>query len=111
MDAKQLKLMEKRLLEKREQLLNDIGNMKADEAVRIPSKDPEEFDYEVEITRGLIETEEREIREIDDALARIADKTFGTCESCGKGISIVRLKSLPNSRLCLPCKRKEEDNW
>jgi len=109
MDAKQLKLMEKRLLEKREQLLNDIGNMKADEAVRIPSKDPEEFDYEIEITRGLIETEEREIREIDMALVRIEGKTFGICETCGKEIKPSRLKALPNARQCLPCKIKEEE--
>jgi DnaK suppressor protein len=103
-----MKSLEKMLLEKRERLSNDIGRMKADEEV-IPSKDPEDLDYEAEITRGLIEMEEREIREIDDALARIEDKTFGICESCGKGIKPVRLKSLPNSRLCLPCKRKEEE--
>jgi DnaK suppressor protein len=109
MDAKQLKMLEKRLLEKREQLFNDIGRMKADEVIRIPSKDPEEFDYEVEITRGLIETEEREIQEIDRALARIEGKTFGICESCGKEIKPSRIKALPSARQCLPCKIKEEE--
>lgn len=109
MDAKQLKLLEKRLLDKREHLSSDIKRMQSDLALKIPSKDPEEFDYEIEITRGLIETEEREIHEIDRALARIEDKTFGICESCGKEIKPSRLKALPSARQCLPCKIKEEE--
>lgn len=109
MDAKQLKLLEKMLLEKRERLSNDIKRMQSDIALKVPSKDPEEFDYEVEITHGLIEMEEREIQEINLALARIEDKTFGICGSCGKGIKPSRLKDLPSARLCLPCKIKEEE--
>ncbi len=46
---------------------------------------------------------ERELVEIDAALARIADGTFGTCEVCGGAIGRDRLRALPEVRRCLSC--------
>ncbi len=37
------------------------------------------------------------------ALERVADGTYGTCESCGKSIPIERLEVLPYSTLCVEC--------
>ncbi len=45
----------------------------------------------------------RELREIDAALARIADGTYGTCERCGGAIGRDRLRALPEVRRCLHC--------
>jgi hypothetical protein len=45
----------------------------------------------------------RELGEIDAALARIADGTYGTCESCGGAIGRDRLRALPEIRLCVRC--------
>lgn len=45
----------------------------------------------------------REIVEIDAALARIADGTYGTCEICGGAIGRDRLRALPEVRRCLAC--------
>ena len=66
--------------------------------------------YEQEITLGLIEAEEREIREIDAALERIEEGDFGTCEACSAEIKPARLKAIPNARLCIECKRLEEED-
>ena len=44
------------------------------------------------------------VEEIDDALARIADKTYGYCERCFQPIPKPRLRALPYARLCVACK-------
>ncbi len=45
----------------------------------------------------------RELVEIDAALARIADGTYGTCEACGGAIGRDRLRALPEVRRCVTC--------
>lgn len=64
--------------------------------------------FEHEFTLGLIENEEEEIREIDEALERLDKGTFGICETCEKPIPKSRLKIIPYARLCIECKRDEE---
>jgi RNA polymerase-binding transcription factor DksA len=51
----------------------------------------------------LIERGLEEIKEINMALERMADGTFGICEICGKRIQSKRLKALPAARLCREC--------
>jgi DnaK suppressor protein len=48
------------------------------------------------------------ITEIDNALERIANGTYGKCERCGKPIPLKRLEARPFSTLCLEDKAKEE---
>jgi RNA polymerase-binding transcription factor DksA len=45
----------------------------------------------------------RELGELDDAAARIADGTYGVCISCGTAIPIGRLRLRPAATLCVPC--------
>jgi DnaK suppressor protein len=44
------------------------------------------------------------VEEIDDALARVKDKTYGYCERCFQPIPKPRLRALPYARLCVACK-------
>jgi RNA polymerase-binding transcription factor DksA len=44
------------------------------------------------------------VEEIDDALKRIEDKTYGYCERCFQPIPKPRLRALPYARLCVACK-------
>ncbi len=44
------------------------------------------------------------VEEIDDAMARIGDKTYGYCERCFQPIPKPRLRALPYARLCVACK-------
>jgi len=44
-----------------------------------------------------------ELSEIDAALARIADGTYGACEVCGGAIGRDRLRALPEIRRCVGC--------
>ncbi|MGH3276503.1 MAG: TraR/DksA family transcriptional regulator [Streptosporangiaceae bacterium] len=44
----------------------------------------------------------------EHALARIADSSYGTCESCGQAIGKARLQAFPRAVLCVTCKQREE---
>lgn len=63
--------------------------------------------YDREMATTLLETELRHLAEVDAALARIEDGTFGTCASCGAAIG-ERLEVRPWAHLCKDCKEKEE---
>ncbi len=65
--------------------------------------------YDRDLTIGLIQNGEEELRAIDDALERIGNKTFGSCEECEKKISKARLTALPYVKNCIECQREEEE--
>jgi RNA polymerase-binding protein DksA len=61
-----------------------------------------------EIDYTLEENSEHVLGEIDAALKRLDDGTFGTCTNCGKEIETERLEYLPYATLCIDCKRQQE---
>ncbi|HZZ78527.1 MAG TPA: TraR/DksA C4-type zinc finger protein [Gemmataceae bacterium] len=52
---------------------------------------------------GLAENEAYLRQEIDEALRRLEDGTYGTCEACHKDINPSRLDAVPYSRWCIQC--------
>ncbi len=48
------------------------------------------------------------LTQVEEALARIDDGTYGICENCGLSIHPARLRAIPYARLCIDCKAKEE---
>jgi DnaK suppressor protein len=48
------------------------------------------------------------IDQIDLALAKIEDGTYGECEDCGDHIAFERLEALPFATLCVECKKRRE---
>jgi len=65
--------------------------------------------FEQDFTIGLIENSETTMREIDAALQRIEDRTYGVCVEHGEPIGKNRLKALPWAKLCIECQRKLEE--
>lgn len=61
-----------------------------------------------ELDYSLEENSAHVLREIDGALGRIDNGTFGTCTRCGKPIGEERLEAMPYVTLCIECKRLEE---
>ena len=61
-----------------------------------------------EIHSRLAEAESRELAEIEDALERIRQGTYGHCARCAGKISAARLKAIPYATLCIDCRRKSE---
>ena len=49
------------------------------------------------------------LADVDRALAKIADGTYGVCDTCGQEIACERLDVVPWARHCLACKRVQED--
>ncbi|KQC10335.1 MAG: hypothetical protein APR54_00065 [Candidatus Cloacimonas sp. SDB] len=58
----------------------------------------------------ILNKELEKIKEINSALRRIYDKSYGICEICGCYIPENRLKIVPYARFCIECKSKEEKN-
>ena len=106
------------LLEERKRILAAIENLH-DESPRageeaavetwiddhLAESASETLDREIDST--LEENSEHVLAEIDRALARIDEGTFGKCVTCGQEIAVERLEALPHTSQCIDCKRKE----
>jgi DnaK suppressor protein len=64
--------------------------------------------YDREFSLGLASNDRQSLYELDDALKRIEEGTFGVCEECKTVLTKARLKALPYARLCLSCQQKRE---
>jgi DnaK suppressor protein len=56
----------------------------------------------------LNQTDSKLWRAIEDALTRIQQERFGTCEECGQPISKARLEAVPWARHCKDCKEQQD---
>jgi DnaK suppressor protein len=63
-----------------------------------------EREHELALTHNAREL----LRQNEQALARIAEGTYGTCDSCGEPIGKARLQAFPRATLCVSCKQREE---
>jgi DnaK suppressor protein len=61
-----------------------------------------------ELDGGLEENAEHLLAEVNGALARLDDGTYGTCTACGAQIPDERLEAVPWASLCLDDKRRQE---
>ena len=105
------------LLIKRAEVFGDIEQMEAD-ALRSSSGDlshlPQHLadqgsdSYEQSLSLDLAAADRRLIKEIDDALARIDNRTYGVCERTGKPIRKTRLQELPWARYSIEAAREME---
>jgi DnaK suppressor protein len=51
---------------------------------------------------------EKMLQQVDAALKRFDDGTYGLCIECNKPIDTARLKAIPYAELCMDCQRKRE---
>ena len=61
-----------------------------------------------EISSQLAEVESRELANIERALVRIKNGTYGECEVCNERIPLARLNALPYATSCIECQRAAE---
>lgn len=61
-----------------------------------------------EMASHLAELDSRELGQIDRALHRLKQGTYGACEGCAEKIPIGRLNALPYTTLCIECQREME---
>ena len=61
-----------------------------------------------EIASQLAELEAKELAQVERALRRLKQGTYGKCETCSCKIPVARLNALPYSTLCIKCQREME---
>jgi RNA polymerase-binding protein DksA len=64
--------------------------------------------YDRELDYTLEENAEHVLADIDAALQRIEEGTYGICTNCGRQISEERLEARPWATLCIDCQRERE---
>jgi RNA polymerase-binding protein DksA len=64
--------------------------------------------YERELSMNIVSSEQEILYQIDDALKRIDDGTFGQCQQCNEPITMSRLKAVPYASMCIKCQRAKE---
>ena len=65
-------------------------------------------DFAQEMDFALMEMKAQTLIRIDEALQRVDQGTYGTCDSCGQDITEARLSAVPFALLCLECQEREE---
>ncbi|OHB74554.1 MAG: hypothetical protein A2Z25_23825 [Planctomycetes bacterium RBG_16_55_9] len=119
--AAELRQFRQLLLEKRREILRNVTEFE-DEALKqsrvdasgdlssmpIHMADLGTDNYEQEFALGLMDSERKLLREIDEALERIEQNTYGLCEGTGQPISKARLKAQPWARYCVEYARRRE---
>ena len=109
------------LLERREQLskqIDDLEEQSLRKSQRESAGDLSGYAYHMadmgtdnynrQVNLGLVNNEQKILYEIDQALLRIKEKKFGSCQACGCRINNRRLKIVPYARLCINCKERKE---
>ncbi len=102
MTAADRRRYKKLLLDKRQELCGDVDSMES-QALRAADQDASvdhvaDFgsdNYEQTLTLGLIENNGKLLQEIDAALERIADRSYGYCVHSGEAIAKARLDAIP----------------
>jgi len=118
---KELTEFKKIILKRKEEIVDDIKQI-SDDTLKKSQKeasgdisgytyhmaDVATDNYDREFSLGLASSDRDFIYELEDALKRIEDGTFGICESCKSLIAKNRLKAVPHAKLCLKCQEKKE---
>lgn len=106
------------LLEERARVVAALHHLQGDPASTDAKTVEETYDNHLAdaatatLDRGIDSTLEENsvhvLAAIDQALRRIDEGSFGTCERCGKPIAEARLEAMPYATKCIDCKRLEE---
>jgi RNA polymerase-binding transcription factor DksA len=115
-DLKFLDEVRELLMEERAIYSEQATSLRAEADSLALEREPGDVQFDEESGEGGTVTVDRErnlalsgqaslaVEEIDDALLRIGDKTYGYCERCYQPIPKPRLRALPYARLCVACK-------
>lgn len=120
-NAKELREFKELLLKKRAELAGDVDHL-TDEVSNRKGQDSGEHssmpihmadlgtdNWEQEFTLGLLANEHERMREIDEALVRIENKTYGICLGTNQPISLDRLRTMPWAKYCIEYARAREE--
>ena len=99
-----------RLTTERENLLNKLkeNDLSIDDSETPDPVDLAVRNYSKNVMLAVSENDSRQIVLINEALERIEDEEYGTCQNCNKEINPKRLDAIPWARYCLSCQELVE---
>jgi DnaK suppressor protein len=105
-----LKQIKDRLIAERENLLNKLKetDLSIDDAETPDPVDLAVRNYSKNVMLAVSENDSRQIILINEALERIEDEEYGSCQNCEKEINPKRLDAIPWARYCLNCQELVE---
>ena len=111
----------KLILKRKQEILDDIKHISDDTLKKSPKEasgdisgytyhmaDVATDTYDREFSLSLASNERDLLYELEDALKKIEEGTFGICEECKILITRIRLKAVPYARLCVKCQERKE---
>ncbi len=118
---KELKVYRELLLKQKERIVDGIKHI-AEDTLKKSQKDAAgdmsgytlhmadvaTDSYDREFSLGLASNDREILFQINDALKKVEDGSYGACQQCAKPIARTRLKALPFARLCLKCQEGRE---
>ncbi len=113
MDQGKIEHYRKMLLQMRMDLTSELqrvseGAKNRDEVETMDSVDLADSSYTADFSLSRVEAINSQIREIDEAILRIREGSYGVCAVCGEDIPEGRLQVRPNARYCAQCKEDLE---
>ena len=99
--------MEQGFKDLRDGILEEAGNPSDISHVRTHLADADAETLETDIAMG--QNQHELLQQIEDALERMAEGTYGKCEECNDPIPKARLDAIPYATYCLPCRQALED--
>ena len=105
-----LKEIKEKLLIERDLLIEKLkGNdLSVDDSETPDPVDLAVRNYSKNVMLAVSENESKQLTLIDEALVRIEDDEYGTCQNCEKEINPKRLAAIPWARYCLDCQELME---
>jgi len=109
---KKLKEIRKKLNQQRIDLISEAGialTALPDETIFPELGDQASAEIDRNFMLKLKGRERKLLAKIDEAIEKIDNGTYGTCESCGEEINIRRLEARPVTTMCIECKTEQEE--
>lgn len=119
MVTNELKVLRSRLENERKHLNKESEQLKANIRPAGDRREGSPFGKREEEATEALELEKRlslekrireQLAEVEHALHKFEEGTYGLCDSCGQSIDPARLEALPQATMCLDCKAQQAKN-
>lgn len=112
-------ILRSRLESERERLNSELEQLAASANPKDERREGSPFGKREEEATETLELEKRlvlekrikkQLADVEHALQKFEEETYGQCDSCGESIDPARLEALPLASLCMKCKALQEKN-
>src|SRR5688572_26141074 len=113
-DRKRSQVLNRMLMDRQAEIRSKLRSLREVLPAEVAQvKDAEEQsmeDFVLGMDFALMEMESETLRQIDEAIQRLDEGTYGVCSECDEKISEARLKALPFATVCRDCQAQREDD-